>query len=53
MYAISSSSCSSVTSPWNVGMIGWKPATTFALGLQNRLAEVGLVGDDRLAALRA
>ena len=33
-YAISCSSCSSVTSPWNVGMIGWKPATIFACGFR-------------------
>ena len=33
-YAISCSSCSSLTSPWKVGMIGWKPATTFACGFR-------------------
>src|SRR5207342_3915524 len=31
-YSISSSSCSSVTSPWNVGMIGWNPDVIFAAG---------------------
>src|SRR5439155_4786961 len=31
-YSISSSSCSSDTRPWKVGMIGWKPAVTFAAG---------------------
>ena len=31
-YAISCRSCSSVTSPWKVGMIGWNPATIFACG---------------------
>src|SRR6185295_19599707 len=31
-YSISSSSCSSVTSPWNVGMIGWNPEAIFAAG---------------------
>ena len=33
-YSISSSSCSSLTSPWKVGMIGWKPAATFAAGFR-------------------
>src|SRR5262249_52696559 len=31
-YSISSSSCSSVTRPWNVGMIGWNPEAIFAAG---------------------
>src|SRR5206468_326751 len=33
-YSISSSSCSSVTRPWKVGMMGWKPAVTLAAGLR-------------------
>ena len=32
-YAMSCSSCSSDTRPWNGGMTGWNPATTFACGL--------------------
>ncbi len=34
-------------------MIGWKPATIFACGIHDRLAEVRVVDDDRPAALRA
>src|SRR5262249_33842500 len=34
MYAMSCRSCSSVTSPLNVGIRGWNPATTFACGLR-------------------
>jgi len=32
MYSINCKTPSSVTSPWNVGMIGWNPATTLAFG---------------------
>ena len=28
------------TRPWNGGMIGWKPATTFARRVQDRLAQL-------------
>jgi len=33
-YATSAFSCSSLTCPWNEGMIGWKPETTFAVGIR-------------------
>src|SRR5687768_13825569 len=32
MYATSETSCSSVTCPLNVGIIGWKPSTIWPLG---------------------
>src|SRR5512140_511636 len=31
-YSTSAINCSSLTRPWNVGMIGWNPSTTFAVG---------------------
>src|SRR5918993_127931 len=34
MYSVSASSCSSLTWPWNVGMIGGNPATIFAWGFR-------------------
>ena len=34
MYATSDTSCSSVTCPLNVGMIGWKPSTIWLLGFK-------------------
>src|SRR5438128_702207 len=33
IYAISICNCSSLTCPWNDGITGWNPATTFASGL--------------------
>src|SRR5207249_2322151 len=33
-YSMSSSSCSSDTRPWNVGMIGWNPAAILAAGVR-------------------
>ena len=53
MYSISCSSCSSLTRPWKVGMIGWKPGDDLRAGVQDRLAEVGLVRRHHLAARRA
>jgi hypothetical protein len=32
MYAVRFRICSSVISPWNVGITGWYPATIFAFG---------------------
>jgi len=40
-YAMSCRICSSLTSPWNVGMSGWNPATIFACGLTAVYAVVG------------
>ena len=51
MYSMSCRSPSSLTRPWNVGMIGWNPDTIFARGIHDRLAQVRLVGLDGVAVV--
>ena len=53
MYSISATRFSSLTSPWNVGISGWKPSTIFACDVEDRLAEVAFVDDHGRAVLRA
>ena len=51
MYSIRLATPSSFTSPWNVGINGWYPATVLACERQDRFAKVAFVGDDRRAVV--
>ena len=50
-YATSAFNCSSLTSPWKVGMTGLNPLTTLAPGSRMRFANVIFVGSHGAAVL--